>query len=282
LANGCRVVGVKIEDSIMNNVTVECSSAKEFVDRLSGRAEPWRSGDWIFRGQANAEWGLLPTAAREDAFVRFGGPSGSLDWSEQHSAEIVLLKEFHTRLNRQGLYVPQEGLEELFPSRTRSGAEPRWSWFPLMALAQHHGLPTLFLDWTTRGWVAAYFACIELADGANDRSGELAIWAVDRHVFERRSKEAYFYEPPAATNPNLRAQSGLFTREIFSRENVFEKQLGQSPHSIRKVTLSQSLATEVIKELALEGISGSSLFPGVDGVVREMIEVVCPVRVGSV
>lgn len=34
---------------------------------------------------------------------------------------------------------------------------------PMLALAQHFGLSTTMLDWTRRGWVAAYFAAADAA-----------------------------------------------------------------------------------------------------------------------
>lgn len=96
---------------------------------------------YVFRGMTNSEHGL------ETSLQRFVGDSSKWD------LEVHLLRNF-----RQ--YARQEIEQPASP-------------FHLMALAQHHGLPTRLLDWTYSPAVAAYFA----TGGSPDADG--VVWAVD-------------------------------------------------------------------------------------------------------
>src|SRR5947199_161566 len=55
----------------------------------------------------------------------------------------------------------------------------------IFAIAQHHGIPTLLLDWSFDPLVAAYFA----AEGNIDEpaSHDLAVWALRRSLFETKA-----------------------------------------------------------------------------------------------
>lgn len=96
---------------------------------------------YVFRGMTDSSHTL------ETSIQRFVGQSGKWD------LEVHLLRNFR-QYARQEIDQPE-------------------SPFHLMALAQHHGLPTRLLDWTHSPAVAAYFATGDPSDADG------VVWAVD-------------------------------------------------------------------------------------------------------
>jgi len=74
-----------------------------------------------YRGQANADWGLLPLVFRSE------------------SDDVEAIRSHETRLFT-GFYEMARGLSKDCPT-----GDALYEWLPF---ARHHGLPTRLLDWT--------------------------------------------------------------------------------------------------------------------------------------
>src|SRR5262245_50497157 len=112
------------------------------------RREAWRrfmafvdrhqQSNWIFRGVADAcSHALVPKVGRNPKIYKL-------------EVEKVIFANFKRRARQ---YV-------------NTAAMTDWD---LLGLAQHHGLPTRLLDWTTNPLVAAYFAITSHPDNTDAR-----------------------------------------------------------------------------------------------------------------
>lgn len=177
-------------DEFIENVHFK--KANEFLEFIRRSHDFWWVDDhcpWIFRGQWNANWKLQPAAFRPMAcnelqplYQRIRNkitssprwsPSSELDCENrlQFFTEIEALTQFADLARDIGLPLPRgqahilngdwSGLD--FDRRPSLPREDRWhdQWCPdvrLMPIAQHHGVPTRLLDFSTDPILATYFA----------------------------------------------------------------------------------------------------------------------------
>jgi hypothetical protein len=273
----------------------DCETAEEVLEKLRPTHSLWGHDPsvWLFRGHAESSWSLLATAHRRGAYAKFGVPPSVIDNVHQlWKAEQRILEQFHRDLDDVGLPIPARA-PEVNPRGGESyyGGDLDHAAWPLRALAQHHGIPTAFLDWTRRAPIAAYFAASTAVD-MESASGRMNIWALRIDLLDsmRENEDLRVFSAPRATNPNLRAQAGVFTillgdwlcpldeyLEKLEANGTFRnmvrprRPLPPRPW-LRRLSVPQACAPRLLRLLSYEGVSGSTMFPGYDGVVRAILE----------
>ena len=202
----------------------------------------FRPGRYLFRGSADADWGLSSYFDRRFATVPL--EQRLLLWDR-------LVEEWRHGCEDAG--VAPSILDE-----------DRKLW----ALGQHHGLPTRLLDWSVSPYVAAFFAFAEHLTNQPNRHHQVAVWVLhlDNPVWSRRSG-VEVVAAPALENVRLRNQGGRFTlcrASIGTLEEYVERFADDV--ALTKCVLPAAEAGRALSDLDAMGITGAELFADLSGI----------------
>lgn len=243
----------------------------------------------VYRGQTDAKWKLIPSVLRQEFIENW--THGQLTSDRQILREVNLLECFADFCDQIGVRLPNDSIsfrqEHLsmqdfnhkYYKNPKLWPDPKL--LEVMALAQHHGVPTRLLDWTKIPYVAAYFA----ASGALGKyskwqpDDKLAIWVLNLeriNLYERVKTSVV----SGAVSPHLAAQAGLFTvhphdgvrGESFEVKDL-EEEFSTLPETPLTLLTLPSIQSVRLMELCNKaGFTGASIYPSADGAGKAVLD----------
>ncbi len=283
---------------------------REFVDFLRLSQKHWNQSHvapnksafelkdkWIFRGNSNADWRLVPSAWRNNKIIE----------SQIKNKKELLIKsgvKLENLPSYEDLYIEVENdiMRRFRDSLHDFGYPVEWAnkhsiqktcnffdFLDIACIAQHHGIPTRLLDWTVNPITAAYFACEP--SGRCKKAKKICVWALNigSQMFREEYGNIKIHEQPRNRNDYLRAQQALFTEcsdgvEIhrktgkwISIEEKVNQYIKTNKNTLKdqkilvKITLNKKHADEVVDILRKEGVSKSSIMPSLDNLASDTL-----------
>lgn len=225
-------VKVRIPQSVLRRLKAR-ALLRDFVNWVQIRS-PSR---WVYRGHASASWSLKPSVGR--------------------------LSNYHPDIE---LFAFDAFKRNAVAHLPRSSLDTIWDW---LALAQHHGLPTRLLDWSTNPLVAAFFA----SEHPPGRDGQViavdaaAIGVYDNDELEHsdpfNATQIRFFRPSSVAN-RIVAQKGLFS------VHPQPEKAWRMVQNIERFTIQKDLKTEFRRALFAIGMDDGALMADLDGLSKTL------------
>jgi len=223
------------------------SLLEEMVPRLGFQRTP------VYRGQAAADWSLLPGLFREEV-----AKTDQKTWTELEAAFLYRWK-----------HQARSGLNH------DPGTELEW-----MAFGAHHGLPTRLTSWTENALVALFYATeptFSNQDGVVWRIMPAEASFTIAHDFEQIPEQPRLYQP-LRPDAAMRNQRVCFLSHPLPKEDAapetFEEvyELGNDHLVLSRLLIPADWKGYLRRRLALMGVDYRFLNPGFGAICRDVRE----------
>jgi hypothetical protein len=261
---------------------------------------------YVFRGQSDAEWPVLPTAFRSNTnWSNFTPQPPNIKTTDPRKlllqilhAETTSIRLFLDSADATGITTPVDYLvvkntiDNIFKLRnsqddidqfnlTCDETYPPKDFYRSMALAQHYGVPTRLLDWSESPFVACYFAAenvssVSMNTNKNNESNKnmIVIYYFNLYQFND-SWPIDIIKSPRHENSNLLNQKGLFVN--FKKANSYFKANARWPGlddfcpeiTVNRVLLPASKADDLLRLLYDLGVTRHTLSPSLYNAARD-------------
>lgn len=230
-------------------INTNITSLSEFINFIN-HTEHQHISHWFYRGHSDSNYELIPSLFRINT---------KESWAHWDKIEDYIMTQFK---------------REAFPFlKTIPSSDIEW-----LTIAQHYGLPTRLLDWSTNPLIALYFA-VENHDNDSDANvwlyglsstnncWEESTWLAKKINLSGNICENVIF--PLHVDSRITNQSGCFTiHEIPENGQTFTP-INETPgifDTFIKLTINKNLKKHILNELYYVGIHRGFIYPGLEGI----------------
>jgi hypothetical protein len=216
---------------------------------------------WLFRGQEDSAWELLPKAGRKP-FYKHSGPvdAGRPASKKNPPPDLGQFNRWRTLAAGYSSALPIGDLE-------------------CLAYAQHYGLPTRLLDWTENALAALFFAC----EGHFEKEGAVYVY-FPRTYIDLEFCDLYLVFQNACLrvppfDRRIMAQRAAFVLFADPAQALAPCELGDEykkmccgDMDLIKFVIPAEAKLIIHRQLEDVGMTRRTLFPDLDGLSRDFVE----------